>query len=173
MSCASVLVGPRPVANPAHECESEAGFAGVGRRAGRRSLATSRTSTNRIARHVRVVTIIDLLPITIIDGSRGLHTAEVPVASSLDSGLSFRSLLSLGGGTGNAAWISLRPSLITEHHLVSTLNDLAPNLAPRSAQLGLGMANGQPRELGCECWFRCAHSACKDALASRKHPSDR
>jgi hypothetical protein len=35
---------------------------------------------------MRVVTIIDLVPITIIDGSRGLHTAEVPVASSLDSG---------------------------------------------------------------------------------------
>jgi hypothetical protein len=34
---------------------------------------------------MRVVTIIDLLPITIIDGSRGLHTAEVPVASSLCS----------------------------------------------------------------------------------------
>ncbi len=122
---------------------------------------------------VRVVTIIDLLPITIIDGSRGLHTAEVPVVSSLDSGLSFRSLLSLGGGTGNAPLISLRPSLITEHHLVSTLNDLAPNLAPRSAQLGLGMANGQPRALGCECWFRCAPSACKHAPASRKRPSDR
>jgi hypothetical protein len=30
-----------------------------------------------------VVTIIDLLPFTTIDGSRGLHTAEVPVASSL------------------------------------------------------------------------------------------
>ncbi len=34
---------------------------------------------------VRVVTIIDLLPITIIDGSRGLHTAGVPVASSLSA----------------------------------------------------------------------------------------
>ena len=34
-------------------------------------------------RLLRVVTIIDLLPITIIDGSRGLHTAKVPVASSL------------------------------------------------------------------------------------------
>ena len=34
---------------------------------------------------VRVVTIIGLLPITIIDGSSGLHTAEVPVASSLCS----------------------------------------------------------------------------------------
>ena len=122
---------------------------------------------------VRVVTIIDLLTITIIDGSRGLHTAEVPVASSLDSGLSFRSQPSLGGGTGNAPLISLRPSLITEHHFVSTLNDLAPNLAPRSAQLGLGMANGQPRELGCECWFRWRLSACNDALASRKRPSDR
>ena len=30
---------------------------------------------------VRVVTIIDLLPITIIDESPGLHTAEVPAAS--------------------------------------------------------------------------------------------
>ena len=120
-----------------------------------------------------MVTIIDLLPITIIDGSRGLHTAEVPVASSLDSGLSFRSLLSLGGGTGNAPLISLRPSLITEHPFVSTHNDLAPNLAPRSAQLGLGMANGQPRALGCECWFRCAPPACKHARASRKRPSDR
>ena len=116
---------------------------------------------------------IDLLPITIIDGSRGLHTAEVPVASSLDSGLSFRSLLSLGGGTGNAPLIALRPSLITEHHFVSTLNDLAPRLAPRSAQFGLGMANGEARALGCECWFRCAPSACHDALASRKRPSDR
>ena len=36
----------------------------------------------RICR-LRVVTIIDLLPITIIDGSAGLHTAELPVASSL------------------------------------------------------------------------------------------
>jgi hypothetical protein len=52
---------------------------------------------------VRVVTIIDLLPITIIDGSCGLHTAEVLVASSLYSGLSLRTLLSMGGGTGNAA----------------------------------------------------------------------
>ena len=34
---------------------------------------------------VRVVTIVGLLPITIIDGSSGLHTAEVPVASSLCS----------------------------------------------------------------------------------------
>jgi hypothetical protein len=54
-----------------------------------------------------------------------LHTAEVLVASSLYSGLPFRSLLSLGGGTGNAPLISLRPSLITDHHFVSTLNDLA------------------------------------------------
>jgi hypothetical protein len=68
----------------------------------------------------RVVTIIDLLPITVIDGSRGLHTAEVPVTSFLYSGLPFRSLFSLGGGTGNAPLISLRPSLITEHHFEST-----------------------------------------------------
>ncbi len=85
-----------------------------------------------------------------------MHTAEVPVAPSLDSGLSFRSLLSLGGGTGNAPLISLRPSLITEYQLVSTLNDVAPNCAPRFARLGLGMANGQPRALGYGCWFRCA-----------------
>ena len=37
--------------------------------------------------------------------------------------------------------ISLRPSLITEHHSVWSLNDLAPNPAPRTAQVGLGMAN--------------------------------
>jgi hypothetical protein len=41
-------------------------------------------------RAVRVITIIDLLSITIIDGSRGLHMAEVAVASSLCSGSSFR-----------------------------------------------------------------------------------
>ncbi len=34
---------------------------------------------------VGVVTIIDLLPITIIDASRGLRTAGVPVASSLSA----------------------------------------------------------------------------------------
>jgi hypothetical protein len=122
---------------------------------------------------MRVVTTIDLLPIAMIDGSRGLHTAEVPVVSSFYSGLPFHSLLSPGGGTGNAPLISLRPSLVMEHHFVSTLNDLAPNLAPRSAQLGLGMATGQPRALGCECWLRCAPSAFKHALASRKRPSDR
>jgi hypothetical protein len=120
-----------------------------------------------------VVTIIDLLPIMIIDGSRALHAAEVPVASSLDSGLSFRSLLSLGGGTGNAPLISLRPPLIKEHHVVSTLNDLASNHAPRSAQLGLGMAKGQPRTLGCECWFRCAPSAQEDAFSPRTASASR
>ena len=45
--------------------------------------------------------------------------------------------------------LSLSPSLNTDHHFVSTLNDLAPNLAPLSTQLGLGMANGQARGLGC------------------------
>jgi hypothetical protein len=95
------------------------------------TLAKKFTQVKRL--HVRVVTIIDLLPITIIDGSRGLHTVGVPAASSPYSGLSFRPLLSLGGGTGNAPLISLRPSLIMDHHFVSTLNDLAPNLAPRSA----------------------------------------
>ena len=36
-------------------------------------------------RFLRVGTIIRLLSITIIDGSRGVHTAETPVASSLYS----------------------------------------------------------------------------------------
>ena len=40
-------------------------------------------------------------------------------------GSSFRSLLSLGDGMGNGPMISLRPSLITEHHSVSNLNDPA------------------------------------------------
>jgi hypothetical protein len=85
------------------------------------------------------------------------------VAASLYFGLSFRSLLFLCGGTGNAPLISLRPSLITYHHFESTLNDPARNLARRSAQLGLGIANGQPLVLGCECWSRCTPSAQKHA----------
>ena len=36
-------------------------------------------------RLMSVVTIIDLLPITIIDGSRGLHKVGVPVAFSLSA----------------------------------------------------------------------------------------
>jgi hypothetical protein len=58
-----------------------------------------------IIARLRVVTIIDLLPIKIINGSCGLHTAEVPAARSLYSGFSFRSRLSLGVGTGNAPLI--------------------------------------------------------------------
>src|SRR5271156_1688873 len=81
---------------------------------------------------MRVVAMIDPLPVTIIDGSGRLHTVREPVASSLDSGLSFRSLLSLGGGTGNAPLISLRPSLITEHHFVSPSTILPAR--PRHAQ---------------------------------------
>src|ERR1700678_3865849 len=46
-------------------------------------------------------------------------------------GSSFRSRLSLGGGTGNGPMISLRPWLITVHHSVSSLNDPA-----REAWLG-------------------------------------
>ena len=38
--------------------------------------------------------------------------------------------------------ISLRPSLITEHHSVSSLNDFAQDVTPRSLELGLGIANG-------------------------------
>ena len=51
------------------------------------------------------------------------------------SGSSFRSRLSLGGGTGNGPMISLRPSLITEHHSVSSLNDLAREASPCSRYL--------------------------------------
>jgi hypothetical protein len=91
--------------------------------------------------NMRVVTIIDLLPITIY-GSRGFHTAEVPVAASLWSSSSFRSLLSLGRGTGNGPSISLSPSLFTEHHFVSNLNDLAKDVALRSTELSLEIANG-------------------------------
>ena len=50
-------------------------------------------------------------------------------------GSSFRSRLSLGGGTGNGPMISLRPSLITEHHSVSSLNDLAREASPCSRYL--------------------------------------
>jgi hypothetical protein len=116
-------------------------------------------------RTVRVVTIIDLLPTTIIDGSGHLHTVGVRVTSSLCSGLSFRSLLCLGGGTGNAPYISLRPPLITEHHFVSSLNDLARHVTRRSSEVGLGIANGQKPTLGYESWFRSVLSAQQDAGA--------
>ena len=46
-----------------------------------------------------------------------VQATGVPVASFLCSGLSFRSRLSLGGGTGNGPMISLRPS-ITDKALV-------------------------------------------------------
>jgi hypothetical protein len=124
----------------------------------------ARKESALMIRVLRVVTIIDLLPVKIIDGRRRLHTVGVLVASSLCSGLSYRSLFFLGGGTENAPLISLRPSLITEHQFASTLNDLAPDLAPRSAGPGLDIANGQTPTLGCECWFRCALSAQDHAL---------
>src|SRR5271166_3452494 len=50
-------------------------------------------------------------------------------------GSSFRSRLSLGGGTGNGPMISLRQSLITEHHSVSSLNDPAREASPCSRYL--------------------------------------
>jgi hypothetical protein len=97
---------------------------------------------------MRVVTIIDLLPITIIDGSGRLHTGGIPVVSSLCSGLSFRSLFSLGGGTGNAPMISLRLPLITEHHFVSNLNDLARDVAPRFTKPSLGISDWKEPKAG-------------------------
>jgi hypothetical protein len=115
---------------------------------------------------LRVVTVIDLLPITIVDGSRGLHTAGVPVASSPWSCSSFRSQLSLGGGTGNGSSISLRPSLFTEHHFVSNLNDRARDVAPRSTGLIPELRNGQTPTPVAERWFRCARSAPNGAGAT-------
>lgn len=56
------------------------------------------------------------------------------MASSLFPGLPLRSLLSLDGGTGNVSLISLRPPLITAHHFVSTINDRAREVGPRSAK---------------------------------------
>jgi hypothetical protein len=50
-------------------------------------------------------------------------------------GSSFRSLLSLGDRTGNGPMISLRPSLITEDHSVSSLNDPAREASPCSRYL--------------------------------------
>jgi len=48
---------------------------------------------------------------------------------------SFRSRISLGDGTGNGPMISLRPSLITEHHSVSSLSDPAREASPCSRYL--------------------------------------
>jgi hypothetical protein len=50
-------------------------------------------------------------------------------------GSSFRSRLSRGDGTGNGPMNSLRPSLITEHHSVSSLNDPAREALPCSRYL--------------------------------------
>src|SRR5271166_2560283 len=47
-------------------------------------------------------------------------------------GSSFRSLLSLGDGTGNGPMISLTPSLVTEQHSVSSLNDPTREASPCS-----------------------------------------
>src|SRR5947209_20562834 len=57
---------------------------------------------------------------------------------------SFRSLLSLDGGTGNEPLISLRPSLITEHHFESNLNDLAREISRRCAKPSLGIGLEKP-----------------------------
>jgi len=50
-------------------------------------------------------------------------------------GSSFRSRISLGDGTGNGPMISLRPSLITAHHSVSSLSDPAREASPCSRYL--------------------------------------
>ena len=52
-----------------------------------------------------MVTKIDIAPTTVIDGNGRLRMAGVPVVTSLCPRLPFRSVLSLGGGTGNAPLI--------------------------------------------------------------------
>jgi hypothetical protein len=47
----------------------------------------------------------------------------------------FRSRISLGDGTGNGPMISLRPSLITAHHCVSSLSGPAREASPCSRYL--------------------------------------
>ena len=79
---------------------------------------------------LRVVTIIDLLRITIIDVSRGLQRAVVPVASSRLSRIVVPFPLVSRWWNGDGPMISLRPSLITERHSVSNLNDLAREASP-------------------------------------------
>ena len=54
---------------------------------------------------------------------------------SLRSGSSFRSRLSPASGTGDEPMISLRPSLIRDHHSVSSLNDLAREASTCSKDL--------------------------------------
>jgi hypothetical protein len=89
----------------------------------------------RAQEEVRVVTIIDLLPITIIDVSRGLQRAVVPVASPVLSRIVVPFPLVSGWRNRNGPMISLRPSLITAHHSVSSLNDLAREASPSSRDL--------------------------------------
>ena len=84
---------------------------------------------------VRVVTMIDLLPITMIDVSRGLQRALVPVASSLLSRTVVPACLLLAGND-NGPMISLGPSLITEHHSESSLNDFGREASPGETYWG-------------------------------------
>jgi len=65
-----------------------------------------------------------------LGGVMGNHLVEARCPGS-----SFRSRLSLGGGTGNGPMISVRQSLITEHHSVSSLNDPAREASPCSRYL--------------------------------------
>jgi hypothetical protein len=53
------------------------------------------------------------VPTQALDETGGVHLLLYP-------GSSFRSRISLGAGTGNGPMISLRPSLITAHHSVSS-----------------------------------------------------
>ncbi len=49
---------------------------------------------------------------------------------------------------GNGPSISLRPSLFTEHHFVSNLNDLARDVAPRSTDSAFGWQTDKNQRSG-------------------------
>jgi hypothetical protein len=82
-----------------------------------------------------VVTTVDLPPITIIDVSCGLPRAVVPVASSYRSRIVGPFPRVSSRRSGNGPVLSLRPSLITDPHSVSSLNDLAREASPSSRYL--------------------------------------
>jgi hypothetical protein len=81
-------------------------------------------------------------------------------------GSSFRSRLSLSDGTGNGPMISLRPSLITEHHSVSSLGDPAREASPCSRYLR------PARDVDTTCTVRRnVHESMASKVRARRAPS--
>src|SRR5277367_5283062 len=73
---------------------------------------------------MRVVAIMDRLPITRIDGGRRQSAVVVPVACSVSvRECRFVPSSSQRGGMGNGPTIARRGPLVTERHFVSTLGD--------------------------------------------------